>query len=49
MSKEEQKSVCNLLLPEDSLIAELRTPVLTADTSSTDNTSARSNTEEPRE
>ena len=49
MSKEEQKSVCNLLLPEDSLTAELRPPVLTADSSSPDNTSATSNTEEPRE
>ena len=49
MNKEEQKSVCNLLLPEDSLTVKLRPPVLIADSSSPDNTSATSNTEEPRE
>ena len=49
MSKEELKSVCNLLLSEDSLTAELRPPVVIADTSISDNTSAPSNTEEPRE
>ena len=49
MSKEELKSVCNLLLSEDSLTAEPRPPVLIADTSISDNTSAPSNTEEPRE
>ena len=49
MSKEELKSVCNLLLPEDALTAEPRPPVLNADTSISDHTSALSNTEEPRE
>ena len=49
MNKEELKSVCNLLLPEDSLTAEPRPPVLNADTSISDHTSALSNTEEPRE
>ena len=49
MSKEELKSVCNLLLSEDSLTAEPRPPVLIADTSISDNISAPSNTEEPRE
>ena len=49
MSKEELKSVYNLLLSEDSLAAEPRPPVLVADTSIYDNTSAPSNTEEPRE
>ena len=49
MSKEELKSVCILLLPEDSLTVEPRPPVLIADTSVSDNTSAPSNTEEPRE
>ena len=49
MSKEELKSVCNLLLSEDSLTAEPRPPVLIADTSIFDNSSAPSNTEEPRE
>ena len=48
MSKEELKSVCNVLLSEDSLTAEPRPPVLTADTSIFDNSSAPSNTEEPR-
>ena len=47
MNKEELKSVCNLLLPEDSLTAEPRPPVLNADTSISDYTSALSNTEEP--
>ena len=49
MSKEELKSVCNLLLSEDSLTPEPRPPVLIADTSICDNTSAPSNPEEPRE
>ena len=49
MSKEELKSVCNLLLSEDSLTAEPRPPVVIVDTSISDNTSAPSNTEEPRE
>ena len=49
ISKEELKSVCNLLLSKDSLTAEPRPPVLIADTSVSDNTSAPSNTEEPRE
>ena len=49
MSKEELKSVCNLLLSKDPLTAEPRPPVLIADTSVSDNTSAPSNTEEPRE
>ena len=49
MSKEELKSVCDLLLPEDSLTAEPRPSVLIADTSISDNISAPSNTEEPRE
>ena len=49
MSKEELKSVCNLLLSEDSLTAELRLPVLIADTSISDNTSIPSNTEKPQE
>ena len=49
MSKEELKSVRNLLLSEDSLTAEPSPPVLIADTSISDNTSAPSNTEEPRE
>ena len=38
----------NVLLSEDSLTAEPRPPVLTADTSIFDNSSAPSNTEEPR-
>ena len=49
MSKEELKSVCNLLLSEDSLTAESRLPVLIADTSISDNTSIPSNTEKPQE
>ena len=49
MSKEELKSVCNLLLSEDSLTAESRLPVLIADTSISDNTSVPSNTEKPQE
>ena len=49
VSKEELKSVCDLLLSEDSLTAEPRPPVLIADTSISDNTSAPSNAEEPRE
>ena len=49
MSKQELKSVCHLLLSEDSLTAEPRPPVLIADTSISDNTSAPSNREEPRE
>ena len=49
MSKEELESVCNLSLSEDSLTAEPRLPVLIADASISDNTSAPSNTEEPRE
>ena len=48
-SKEELKSVCDLLLSEDSLTAEPRPPVLIADTSISDNTSAPLNAEEPRE
>ena len=50
ISKEELKSVCNLLLllSEDSFTAEPRPPVLIADTSISDNTSAPSNTEEPK-
>ena len=49
MSKEELKSVCNLLLSEDSLTAEPRSPFLIADTSISDNTCAPSNSEEPRQ
>ena len=49
MSKEELKSVCNLLLSEDSLTAESRLPVLIADTSISDNTNVPSNTEKPQE
>ena len=49
MCKEELKSVCNILLSEGSLTTEPRPPVLIADTSISDNTSAPSNTEEPRE
>ena len=49
MSKEELGSVCNLLSFEDSLAVESRPPVLIADTSICDNTSAPSNTEEPQE
>ena len=45
MSKEELKSVCNLLLSEDSLTAEPRPPVLIEDTSISDNISAPSNSE----
>ena len=40
---------CNLLLSKDSLTAEPRPPVLIADTSISDNISALSNSEEPRE
>ena len=46
MSKEELKSVCNLLLSEDPLTAEPRPPVLIADTSISNNSSAPSNTEQ---
>ena len=46
MSKVELRSVCNLL-SEDSLTEEPRPPVLVADTSISDNTSATLNTEEP--
>ena len=49
MSKEELKSVSNLLLSEDSLTAEPKPPALIVDTSISDNTCAPSNTEEPRE
>ena len=49
MSKEELKSVCNLLLSEESLTAELRPPVLIPDTLLSDNPSASLNTEESRE
>ena len=49
MSKEELKSVCNLLLSEDCLTAEPKSPVLTVGTSISDNTSAPSNIEEPWE
>ena len=49
MSKEELKSVCNLLLSEESLTAELRPPVLIPDTLISDNPSASLNTEESRE
>ena len=49
MSKEKLKSVCDLLLSEDSLTAEPRPPVLIADTSISDNTSITSNTEVPQE
>ena len=49
MSKEELKSICNLLLSEDPLTAEPRPPVLIVDTSISGNTNTPSNTEEPRE
>ena len=49
MSRVELRSVCNLLLSEDSLTEEPRPPVLIADTSISDNTSAPLNTEEPWE
>ena len=49
MGKEELNSVCDLLLPEDSLTAEPRPPVLIADTSISDNTSIPSNTEVSQE
>ena len=47
MSRVELRSVCNLLLSEDSLTEEPRPPALIADTSISDNTSAPLNTEEP--
>ena len=48
MSKEELKIVYNLSLFEGSLNAEPRPPVLTVDTSISENTSAPSNIEEPQ-
>ena len=48
MSKQELKGVCSLLLSNGSLTAELRHSASIADTSISDNTSAPSNTKEPR-
>ena len=48
ISKEELKSVCNLLLSQDSLNAEPRPPVLITDTSISDNTSAHQIQKNPK-
>ena len=48
ISKEELKSVCNLLLSQDSLNAESRPPVLITDTSISDNTSAHQIQKNPK-
>ena len=47
-SKKEPKGVCNLLLSEVSMNAEPRPPVLSTDSSISDNTCAPSTTEKPR-
>ena len=45
MSKEELKTVCNLLFSEDSLTVEPRPPVLMVDTSISNNINTTLNTE----